>query len=181
MSRRLLVMLAAWLAIAGLSRAVALLAQAVMVAALQAGETPMNAIRAWASLIGWAVFVGFLVRFAFVPFLVALDGGRDHASAETPSRAARSEIGTLPRAGIVELVRRRLYRFAWPLFESNRMTVEIRGRLVPYLALGLFAPAAVAVAPSPLRPIVSFGLHLLSFTALAVVFQFYVDRTRSEA
>jgi hypothetical protein len=159
-SRRIVAVLFAWVIGAGLSRGVALLAQAVVVAVLQAGETPMTAVRAWAGLIGWAVFLGFLVRFAFVPFLVALER----------TSAPRQYRGP---GGLVR-------RLAAPLLESNRMTAEVRGRLVPYLALGLFAPAAVAIAPSPLRPIASFGLHLLSFTALAVVFCYYVERTRAE-
>jgi hypothetical protein len=158
--RRLVAVLVAWLTAAVLCRAVALVAQAVLVAVLHASATPMTAVRAWSGLVGWLVYVGLLARFAFVPFLVGLDA----------RPAARP-----PEGAVFELV----YRFAWPLIESNRMTRDVRSRLVPYLAIGLFAPAVAAFAPGLLRPLLSFGLHLLSFTALAVVFRYYEEQRRT--
>jgi hypothetical protein len=160
--RRLLPVLVAWLAAAGLSRAVALFAQAVVVAVLQVNETPMSTMRIWAGFVGWVVFLGLMVRFAFVPFLVALDEEREHASGPPTQGRARAL----------------LYQLAWPLIESDRMTAEVRTRLLPYLTLGLYAPALAAPVPTGLQLALSFGLHLLSFTALAVLFLYYADRRR---
>ena len=160
--RRLVPVLLALMLAAALCLAGSMFAQAVTVAVLQAGQRDVIMIRAWAELIGGVVFVGLLVRFAFVPFLAALHTGREFQEEAAP----RNALGALAN------------RFAWPLVQSNRMTNDVWRELLPYLVLWWYAPAVAAGFPGLLRPFPSFAFHLLSFTALAVLFNHYAERAR---
>jgi hypothetical protein len=160
--RRFMPVMLAWLAAAVLARAGSIFAKAVVVAAFQTSGSDINVIRAWAELVGGVIFVGLLVRFAFVPFLASLHRAEEFQGKYAPL----STLGQLAN------------RFAWPLVQSRRMTGDTWRELLPYLILYHYAPAAAAEAPGIARPVLSFALHVLSFTALAVLFHYYAERAR---
>jgi hypothetical protein len=161
--RRLLPALAAWLLAAGLGLALSLVAQTGALLAFKTGNQDFESVRVVSVVVQRFVFIVVLVRFAFVPFVVALsDFGHWR-----PAQSGKS------------IVRALAYRIGWPLIASSAMTRDVRWRVLPYLVLGIYAPAAAGLAPPVLRAVASFALHLLSFTALAAMFGHYDERRRS--
>jgi hypothetical protein len=159
--RRSLPAITAWLAAAAICLIVAMIAQVVMLALARPSAAGNEGLRALSGLLRTVVFTVLLARFAFVPFLAVLERHEDFAQ--------DSSQGPLWR----------LWRRAgWPLWQSSRRTEPIRRLLLPYLALWLYAPLGAALAPAVMRAPASFLLHVLSFTALAVLFSYYADRER---
>ena len=62
------------------------------------------------------------------------------------------------------------------LREATRREVALR--LLPYMFLTIYAPIAAVYLPPTLRAPASFVMHVVSFTALAVLFDYYSDRSR---
>ena len=113
--------------------------------------------------VGRIAFVVLFVRFAFVPYVVALAGP-----------------GLLPAGPrYASTIGRRIFRAIWPLVISNRLTETRRWRIAPYLLLAIYAPQGAGLAQGVARPALSFALHLVSFTALAALFDHYSERVRS--
>jgi hypothetical protein len=160
---RLVPVTIACLAAAVLCRAAGLFVAAVVVAIMQRANQGADVVGLWAALVEELVFVVLLVRFAFVPFVATLQRRSDFGTGSDE----RGTLGAL------------VYRTAWPLVESGRMTADVRRELLPYVILAFYAPGIAAAAPALVRPLAFFALQLLSFAALAVVFTYYAERVRA--
>lgn len=158
--QRALPALGEWILAAGLSAAIAALAATGTGSVVSMVTTDEDVLALLIGVVRTAVFIACMVRFAFVPFLIALER-HDELFALRGSRGAVSDA---------------VFRFAWPLSVSNRLTASLRWRLLPYIVLGIYAPAAAGQVPDAWQAVASVVLHLVAFTALAVLFRYYAER-----
>jgi len=117
-------------------------------------QTP---VRPYAAIIvSIVITVTLLTRFCFVLFLAVLSS-RD----QVESGHAKSKISRL--ASLI----------GWPLVASSRMTENIRWSLAPYVILSIAAPLPAVFTPPMVRLPLIVVLLLVSFTAMAVLFDYY--------
>jgi hypothetical protein len=159
-ARRIVPTALAWLGAAGLCLAGAVAAQIGVLLMFRSGDETSDTLGAASMAVRSVVFAALLARFVFVPYLAALHTGRELAPADPYSVR----------------VPRLLYRAIWPLVESSRMTAGAKWQALPYLLLGIYAPLLAVAMPALARPVVSFALHMVAFTALAALFRHYDER-----
>lgn len=118
-------------------------------------QTP---VRPYAAIVvSVVVTVTLLTRFCFVLFLAVLES-RESIEGDSPPEGFVS--------GVVSLL-------AWPLVASSRMTKDIRWSLAPYVVLSIAAPLPAVFTPPLIRLPLVVALLLVSFTAMAVLFDYY--------
>jgi len=155
--RRTIPALAAWLAASALALVVSLFAQSAAIAVLSQMDGTKQAVAPLSAVCRIFIYVSLMARFAFVPFIVALEQ-RDRKGREQGTR------GTIGRG---------VYVLAWPLVESWARTQALAWRLFPYALSVIYAPLAAGFVWPPVRAPASFMLQVVSFTALAVLFDHY--------
>ena len=156
-ARRTVPALAAWAAASALAIFISMIAQWAVLAVLSEMEGTKQAMGPLSKACRIFIYVSVMARFAFVPFIVALER-RDTAPERRRSRGAFGAAA---------------YLLAWPLIESWARTQALAWRLFPYALLLIYAPVAAGfVSPAAHAP-ASFLLQLVSFTALAVLFNHY--------
>jgi hypothetical protein len=155
--RRTVPALIAWSAASATALGVSLVAQLALIMALSESGGSSVSSGQISSLARMLVFTSVLARFAFVPFLVVLE------------RRDAARPGAQPQGAL--LVR----RVTWPLSESWARTQSTAWPMFPYVFLAFYAPVAAAFLPAAAGAPAAFVLQLLSFTALAVIFDFYSD------
>jgi hypothetical protein len=156
-ARRTVPALTAWLAASALALIVSLIGQYAVIAVLAEMEGTKQALAPLSTACRIFIYVSLMARFAFVPFIAAL---------ERRAVAARKER----KRGVPT---RAVYRLAWPLVESWARTQALAWQLFPYVLLVIYAPMAVGFVWTAVRGPASFVLQLVSFTALAVLFNHY--------
>jgi len=157
--RRTLPALAAWLTSSALALTVSLVAQSAAIAVLSEMQGATPALAPLSAACRIFIYVSLMARFAFVPFIVALERRDD----STERRRKRGKLGASA------------YWLAWPLVESWGRTRARALRLLPYVFLVIYAPIGAGFVWAALRTPASFLLQLVSFTALAVLFNHYSE------
>lgn len=157
--RRSVPALLGWLAGSAAALLVSFVVQFAVIATLSELSGPADTLRIVSVVSRMFVFVGLLSRFAFVPFIVTLERRG-------------------PRQGQRRSVHEAARRLLWPLPDSWGRTRAVAFRLLPHMFLTIYAPIAAAYLPPTLRAPASFVMHVVSFTALAVLFDYYSDRSR---
>jgi len=102
------------------------------------------------------IYVSILVQLIFFPVLVLL-----HTREELPPSLWQLQV---PIVG----------ELFWPLIASIRMSDGKRWRLAPYVVIGRLAPMLVVLFPPTLILAAMIVAQMLSFTALAVLFDYYL-------
>ncbi len=119
-------------------------------------QTPVRPYAA--AIVSVVITVTLLTRFCFVLFLAVLEDRSGYQEQQPQG-----------------LHRRLLSVIAWPLLASSRMTAKIRWSLAPYVVLSIAAPLPAVFTPPLIRLPLVMVLLLVSYTAMAVLFDYYLQ------
>jgi len=115
-------------------------------------------------LFGILVYVGVLVRFCYVPFLIVL-----YTRVSLPQRS-------LPAPALV----RPLLVVLWPFVASSRLSEGRRWRLAPYIGLLYVVRLLHQRVPADLQIFVTLGADLAALIAQAILFRYFAERIDKE-